>query len=709
MLVLPKTTQSSVPPSNPVAGDYWINDATMRRYVWYVMDNDQGQWVQADQPMDIGQSAFFPGTIGPIGPAPTFTNSTPRITLGPSPPGNPTIGDLWWSSITGQQSVWYDDSNTLQWVISNYGAGPQGPMGTPGAGFPTGGTVGQSLVKATGYNYDTIWDSRVLWVPYTGVAGQQYLKQNMTRDGDWTMVANKDTTARPAPQPSGSEEDLLPVWVPTTSSANAGYTVYNEWTTNTAGWLSQYGVDVLAQNVNAQHVITLRIGGVVKDTFTATPNASGIYWHDITPLVVANGSVIRVTLQVNQPPNNLYWRQQLNLFATAPVYCSGAVGSKDGAAAGTTAYGCHVLFTPGAVSADWDIAAYGGEAAGGGSGVAEAPLDGTTYGRLNAQWTALSGVYAPLVSPIFTGDPQAPTPATADNDTSVATTAFVKAQGYGTGTLTGVTAGAGITVTGAAPSPTVAITNSITAGGPVGSGTAIPVITWNAQGQLTTVSSATVSIPPGTYVGDTPPASPTDNQLWWKSDTGILYIYYNDGNSSQWVPATPVPPAQPSSLQLYSEVNVTTTGVTTMTVSFPNSARKIEIEYLAMTIDGSGQNLQWQWMQGGSVYTTANYAWQVQSATGTTLAASGGLNAAAGGMGGGTANKGILRCTPILPSGTGVVEGTGYIQSVGGARNTVAYVGDAGAAANTITGVRLSYAAGTQFANGSFARCYVVP
>jgi len=39
---------------------------------------------------------------------------------------------------------------------------------------------------------------------------------------------------------------------------------------------------------------------------------------------------------------------------------------------------------------------------------------------------------APLANPVFTGDPQAPTPLTADNDTSIATTAFVKAQGYAT-------------------------------------------------------------------------------------------------------------------------------------------------------------------------------------------------------------------------------------------------------------------------------------
>ena len=35
--------------------------------------------------------------------------------------------------------------------------------------------------------------------------------------------------------------------------------------------------------------------------------------------------------------------------------------------------------------------------------------------------------YAPLADPTFTGDPKAPTPAAADNDTSIATTAFVQA------------------------------------------------------------------------------------------------------------------------------------------------------------------------------------------------------------------------------------------------------------------------------------------
>jgi hypothetical protein len=107
--------------------------------------------------------------------------------------------------------------------------------------------------------------------------------------------------------------------------------------------------------------------------------------------------------------------------------------------------------------------------------------------------------FAPINSPTFTGDPKAPTPLTADNDTSIATTAFVKA--------------------------------AIAAGGG---------------------GSASIT------VSDTPPGSPTPGALWWESDTGTLWIYYNDGTSSQWVMAAgggPVPGAVLQ--QLYTDTNAT--------------------------------------------------------------------------------------------------------------------------------------------------------
>ena len=199
------------------------------------------------------------------------------------------------------------------------------------------------------------------WVKYTGPP-QSFNQGDVTRDGDWTMVALKATTDRPAPQPSGAEEDLLPAWTPTTSSAPGAYTVYNQWTINTAGWIDQYGVDVLPANTGAQHVITLQINGVTKDTFTATPTAAQIYWHNVTPLAIPIGTVIRVSLQITASGSNS-WLSQAALFATPPVYCSSAVGAKGAATPGTTAYGCHLLFQPGTMSSNWDVVAYSGGAA----------------------------------------------------------------------------------------------------------------------------------------------------------------------------------------------------------------------------------------------------------------------------------------------------------------------------------------------------------
>lgn len=63
--------------------------------------------------------------------------------------------------------------------------------------------------------------------------------------------------------------------------------------------------------------------------------------------------------------------------------------------------------------------------------VLKAPLASPTFtGTVTIPAGASISGYATLASPTFTGDPKAPTPATSDNDTSIATTAFVKAQSY---------------------------------------------------------------------------------------------------------------------------------------------------------------------------------------------------------------------------------------------------------------------------------------
>ena len=46
--------------------------------------------------------------------------------------------------------------------------------------------------------------------------------------------------------------------------------------------------------------------------------------------------------------------------------------------------------------------------------------------------------------------------------------------------------------------------------------------------------AATIIVNPVT-ISDDPPVGPRSGELWWESDSGDLFVYYNDGDSSQWV------------------------------------------------------------------------------------------------------------------------------------------------------------------------------
>jgi len=69
-----------------------------------------------------------------------------------------------------------------------------------------------------------------------------------------------------------------------------------------------------------------------------------------------------------------------------------------------------------------------------------------------------------------------------------------------------------------------------------------------ATGLLTTTGDPTAALgiatkqyvdskPSGATISDAVPVAPVVGQFWWESDTGILWLYYNDGTSSQWVQA----------------------------------------------------------------------------------------------------------------------------------------------------------------------------
>jgi hypothetical protein len=77
--------------------------------------------------------------------------------------------------------------------------------------------------------------------------------------------------------------------------------------------------------------------------------------------------------------------------------------------------------------------------------------------------SAAAAIYAPLASPTFTGTPISTTPSTADNSTKIATTAFVKNQGYLTSVTIPVPAPQGrLTLTSHTPVLTASVTGTST-------------------------------------------------------------------------------------------------------------------------------------------------------------------------------------------------------------------------------------------------------
>ena len=63
---------------------------------------------------------------------------------------------------------------------------------------------------------------------------------------------------------------------------------------------------------------------------------------------------------------------------------------------------------------------------------------------------------------------------------------------------------------------------------------------WNGVGWRTTVAGGSGGGGASVTIGDTAPGDASSGDLWWDSGApASLFIYYQDQDSAQWVPATP--------------------------------------------------------------------------------------------------------------------------------------------------------------------------
>ena len=141
-----------------------------------------------------------------------------------------------------------------------------------------------------------------------------------------------------------------------------------------------------------------------------------------------------------------------------------------------------------------------------------------TFANLSSKPTTLSGYgitdAAALASPALTGLPTAPTASSGTNTTQLATTAFVTtAVSSASGTYTNTSVDAHLNTGTASSGEVLSWTGSD--------------YDWVAQSGGGGGASVTVS--------DSAPSSPSAGDLWFNSSAGGLFVYYNDGDSSQWV------------------------------------------------------------------------------------------------------------------------------------------------------------------------------
>lgn len=203
-------------------------------------------------------------------------------------------------------------------------------------------------------------------------------------------------------------------------------------------------------------------------------------------------------------------------------------------------------------------------------------------------------------------------------------------------------------------------------------------------------------------IATTPPSNPIHGQLWWDDEDGNLYIYYEDGTSNQWVPATA---GIAAGVVDTTTTKASTSGTSVEFTGIPVWAKKVTIIFDSVSTSGTSDVIVQIGTSGG--YITSGYAGSAVTVVG---GASPGASAYSSGflirMGGGAS---------AAASRNGVVElqnvfNNTWVGDVSiGLSNTVYWAGGSGRldAAAALNSVRITTVNGTDtFDAGSISVRY---
>jgi hypothetical protein len=244
---------------------------------------------------------------------------------------------------------------------------------------------------------------------------------------------------------------------------------------------------------------------------------------------------------------------------------------------------------------------------------------------------------------------------------------------------------------------------------------------WSAASSLWTALATSQTL----IASDTPPANPVANQLWWNATLGQLFIFYNDGNSSQWVPATPqaATASSPVAWRLLSRQTPSAVGFVEL-ASIPTDVNELEVHFDLLPVTND-QNLMCQFYgANGALDVAGHYTFMAWGNTHTAA-----LNTAPGTStsGGAAFNTGILFAYAATNAQVSATSGNGikgsfrvpsirlatrkalmgqcyYLDGSNANMRGMSFSGDRNVS-EAITGLRLSFVAGSagNIASGTFS------
>lgn len=327
------------------------------------------------------------------------------VTVSETPPADPVAGQLWFDAASACMFVWYEDSTAGAWVVAVN-------VGTSAGGSGTGvmsmtATEPMTISSPTG---DVVVGMECpLEIEYGGT-GAETAAQALVNLGAAPILSPVllGAPTGPTASPGTSNGQLATTAFVGNALSTVGDLTLKEDKANKGVASGYASLDASAKVPAAQ--LPSYVDDVLEYANLAafpSPGSTGIIYAALDT-------------------NKIYrWS------GSAYVEISPSPGSTDSVPEGST----NLYYTAGRASAVAPVQTVAGR-----TGAVVLTKTDVALGNVDntsdvnkpistATQTALD-LKAPLASPVFTGDARSVTPATSDNDTSIATTAYVKAQGY---------------------------------------------------------------------------------------------------------------------------------------------------------------------------------------------------------------------------------------------------------------------------------------